>query len=392
MFAAVVAGALFLGALQLSGPHTGADFVCLYGAGKTILLGQGAKLYDYSTQLQIQAAYTGNAIPNMNAHAPPEALLFLPLALFRYPTAYLLWAGVNLILLGSCAFLLRCWLSKLSLWDLLLLAAAVFIPILAAIWHGQDSLLVLLIYAAAFRLMHRGEEFKAGAVLGLALFKVELVAPFIVLALARRARSFFADFLAVGAGFAVVSVATAGLRMTLGYPAFLWSLHRNKEWIASHLSFPGWMPNLHGLAYALSHNLVPERFLNLGVVAVSLLLVLWAALARRRRIPPGSEPFATTFSFDLLVTLLVSWHMYVHDLSLLFLPALLLLAATTSGGLENRRYRLLVRASLMVAFIGELCGVAWFPYPKQFAGVAVGLLLLLWSCASLPRQQPCLRT
>jgi Glycosyltransferase family 87 len=372
--------------LAISGPHTRADFICFYGAGKTILRGQGAQLYDYSTQLEVQRPYTGHATPRIDAHAPPEALVFLPFALFSYPTAYLLWAGANLFLLGICVFLLRPWFLKLPPWDVLLFAVAVLIPVLAAIWQGQDSLLVLFLYAVVLRLLLRGGDFKAGSVLALGLIKVELVAPFVVLAGVRRGRRFLAGFLAGAAGFAVLSLATAGLRATLHYPAFLLSLNRRSEWIASHQVVPASMANLRGLAHALFQNLVPGRLLNFGIVAASVLLVLWAATARREKPPPDSDALAISFSLDLLVTLLVSWYLYVYDLSLLFLPVLLLLAAAGSGGPAKRPRGPLLRASLIVLAIG-LCGTAWLPYPGQFAGVYAGLLLLLWACVSLERRR-----
>jgi Glycosyltransferase family 87 len=387
-FAAAVfaVAALLLAALDIHGPNTAVDFICLYGAGKTILQGQGSQLYDYSTQLRVQSAYAGNTLPLIDAHAPPEALLFVPFALFSYPTAYLLWAGANLFLLGICVFLLRPWFLELSAWDVPLLVAAVVIPVLVEIWHGQDSLLILLFYVGAFRLLERAHDFKAGAVLALGLIKVELVAPFLVLAVARRGRRFLAGFLAGAAGFALLSVAAVGLRATLDYPAFLLSLNRKSEWIFGHQVFIPRMANLRGLAYSLFQNLVPERFLSLGIVAASVLLVLWAATARRKKAPPDSDAFAIGFSLDLLVTLLVSWYLYMHDLSLLFLPTLLLLAVTRSGALPERRYGLLVRGSLAVLSAG-LCAVAWIPYPRQFAGVYAGLLLLLWACVSLERRR-----
>jgi Glycosyltransferase family 87 len=391
--AIILAAATFLGILALSGPHTSVDFVCLYGAGKTILQGEGAQLYDYSTQLRVQRPYTGQAIPLIDAHAPPEALVFLPFALFSYPTAYLLWAGANLFLLGICVFLLRPWFLKLPPWDVLLFAAAVLIPVLMDIWHGQDSLLILLFYVGAFRLLERDRDFKAGAVLALALFKVQLVAPFLVLGVRRRTRRFFGGFLAAAGGLAVVSLATVGLRATLGYPAFLLSLNRNSEWIFVRQIHPDWMVNLRGLAYQLLHPSVPARFLDVGVAAISVLLVLWATLAparrggRREKVPPDSDAFAIGFSLDLLVTLLVSWYLYMYDVSLLFLPALLLLAATRSSGTEMPRRGLLLRASLMVVLIGELCAIGWCPLPKQLAAISFGLLLLLWACVSLERRR-----
>jgi Glycosyltransferase family 87 len=384
--AIILAAATFLGILARSGPHTGADFVCFYGAGKTVLQGEGAQLYDYSTQLRVQKSYTGHSFPVIDAHAPPEALLFVPFALFSYPTAYLLWAGVNLLLLGLCVFLLRPWFLKLPPWDVLLFAVGVLMPVLAAMLQGQDSLLVLLLYILVFRSLRQRRDFKAGSVLALGLFKVELVAPFVALAVVRRGRRFLAGFLAGAAGFVIVSIATVGLRTTIGYPAFLLSLNRRSEWISVRQTLPGWMANLRGLAYAFFSSRVPERFLDLGVVAASVLLVLWAATARREKAPPDSDAFAIAFSLDLLVTLLVSWYMYVHDLSLLFLPALLLLAAASSSGLGGRRDRLVLRASLVVQFIAEIYGVEWFPYPKQFVGVCVGLLLLLWTAASLEQR------
>ena len=75
--------------------------------------------------------------------------------------------------------------------------------------------------------------------------------------------------------------------------------------------YPQQMPNIFGLCYRLTG---AGRWTTVLTIICSLALFAWAA----RR--PRSLPFA------MLVALLVSYHLYVHDLTLLLLPFSMLLS------------------------------------------------------------------
>jgi len=361
-----VAAVLILAFLMVIGYST--DFLAFYTAGRIVLNGDGSKLFDYRTQLQIERRYTDAPVPYY--HAAPEALLFLPFAALNYPTAYLFWAVANLLFFGVCIHVLRSWFLRLSLYDLLLLAGAVLIPFLAALSLGQDSFLSLTIYALSFKSFDKGEEVKSGSLLGLGLFKPQLVLPFLVLALARRRFRAAAGFLATAAGFILTSFAVVGVKATLAYPALLLKLNQ-KSVLASYYVEPHRMPNLRGLAWTLFSDRIDQLTFNLGVAVVSLLLILWSATRAKK-------DAAVDFSLCLLATLLVSWHFHLHDLVLLMIPALLLLAETELLS----RWGLFLRASLVLTLVLEV--IPWAALARiQFSGICVPLLLLLWGSGNI---------
>src|ERR1700690_1363330 len=79
------------------------DFAILYTAGKIVQRGQSARLYDWQLQWHIQQEFapgvTIRQAPLLYTHPPFEALAFSLLARFSFPTAFLLWAAIKILLL-----------------------------------------------------------------------------------------------------------------------------------------------------------------------------------------------------------------------------------------------------------------------------------------------------
>lgn len=109
--------------------------------------------------------------------------------------------------------------------DLVLLCVGAFHPLVISEAQGQDSVLSLFLFVVAFVCLRRGRDFWAGAILGLALYKPQLVLPAVfILVVASKRRGLIA------AGFGVscicvvlVSIAAVGWKAALGYPRFLTS-------------------------------------------------------------------------------------------------------------------------------------------------------------------------
>jgi hypothetical protein len=88
-------------------PH---DFSAFYMGGKIVASGNGGNLYDLATQARVEGAYTvrsdsASFLPYN--HAPFEAVLLAPLAVFPYSTACWIWWVCNLLLGYLVLFLLR---------------------------------------------------------------------------------------------------------------------------------------------------------------------------------------------------------------------------------------------------------------------------------------------
>ncbi len=333
------------------------DFTIFYTAGKCILRGDGRQLYNLGTQFAIQREVASAVKQRENAlpynHPPFEALLFAPLARLPYVVAYLVWAVFNLALILGLWILLRPRLPSLHAFlpALPLLAMFAFFPVVIALLQGQDSILLLFLYGLAFSAMAAGRNFVAGVCLGLALFKFQLVLPFVLVLLVRRQWRAVTGFVVTAFGLLLVSASVVGWSGVLAYPGFVLGLSRSGAQAGID---PRAMPNLRGLIDGALHLADPPA--TLLIVALSIVLVALAALWWRGQ---AGRQFVLGFSLCLTVTIITSYHMLTHDLSLLILPVLLLAELLASGEVVGLARRLLV-ASIAVLFLTPLYAVLEF--------------------------------
>ncbi len=340
-----------------------ADFSAFYAAGRLVRAGLGSELYNPRIQARIQADLFPRVETRSDAllyyHPPFEALLFLPLSYMSYPSAYVLWSLINVSLLLLVPYLLRKDLSELEdIWHPLpTFFFLSFFPAFIAVLQGQDSILLLLLFTLAFVSLKRGHEPRAGCFLALGLFKFQFALPLLLLFLLRRRWKVILAFSAVATLLLLFCLPVTGVGGTLRYANFLWDLNRS---LASHAAqearaiYPETMPNLRGALYALSKGRFPERYTKLAVLLLSVALLIWSSL---KCFPSGINPDRTSdlsFSLAVVVALLVSYHLQLHDLSLLSLPAAMLLKHTVSGGVRSAPVRLAVPALLTTFFLSPL--------------------------------------
>jgi alpha-1,2-mannosyltransferase len=333
------------------------DFTIFYTAGKCVYEGRGRQLYDLETQLALQRSFAPEVEHRENAlpfnHPPFEALLFVPLAGLPYVTAYVVWAIFNIALIVGFWILLRPRLPGLHNLSpaLPLLAMFAFFPVIIALLQGQDSILLLFLYGLAFSALVKGRAFVAGVCLALALFKFQLVLPFVLVLVLRRQWKTIVGFSLTAFVLLLVSAAVVGWNGLLAYPEFVLRLNRSAAQAGID---PRHMPNLRGLVAGLLH--------AAGVPAILLIITLSIALVllvvRRWRVRPGQK-FELGFSLSLAVTTIVSYHLFIHDLSVLMLPILLLAELVLAGQILGRARRLLV-ASLVALFLTPLYAVLQF--------------------------------
>jgi hypothetical protein len=333
------------------------DFTIFYTAGKVVNEGRGRRLYDLETQLALQRSFAPEIEHRENAlpfnHPPFEALLFVPLAGLPYVTAYLVWAAFNIALILGLWILLRPRLPSLHnlLPGLPLLAIFAFFPVIMALLQGQDSILLLFVYGLAFAALTTGRAFLAGICLALALFKFQLVLPFVVVLLVRRQWKAIAGFSFTAFVLLLVSAAVVGWNGVMAYPGFVLRLNQS----AAHAGiYPRGMPNLRGLIAGSLH----LTGLPAILLIVTLSIVLVALVARWWPVEPGHK-FELGFSLCLAVTTMVSYHLLVHDLSVLMLPILLVAELLVAGQIVGPARRILV-ASLAALFLTPLYAVLQF--------------------------------
>jgi hypothetical protein len=333
------------------------DFTIFYTAGKSVYEGRGRELYDLETQLALQRSFAPEVKHRENAlpfnHPPFEALLFVPLAGLPYVAAYIVWAVFNIVLILGFWILLRPRLPSLNnlLPGLPLLVMFAFFPATMALLQGQDSILLLFLYGLAFWALATGRAYVAGLCLALALFKFQLVLPFVVVLLVRRQWKAVAGFTFTALVLLLVSAAVVGWNGVMAYPGFVLRLNRSPAQAGID---PRDMPNLRGLVAGSLHlGGVPAMLL---IIALSIALL--ALVVRWWSVQPGQK-FEFGFSLCLAVTTMISYHLFVHDLSVLLLPVLLLAELVLAGQIVGRARRLLV-ASLAVLFLTPVYAVLQF--------------------------------
>jgi hypothetical protein len=297
-------------------PAGHADFRSNYIAG--YLLRTGKPLYDYAAQFEAQNRIVSNAevvLPFI--HPAYEAVLYLPPSLFPYPQAFWLWFGVNITILALIYRLLRTDLGALApiFPALPAVAIAAFLPFGVALVQGQDSLLLTMLMALAFaRFRMRDDSLLAGVCLGIGAFRFQIVLPLCVCFLLWRRWKTTAGFVATILPAAALSIAISGL-----WP-YIHTLQNVQD--PSRIPIP--------TSYLPVERMVSLRALiqvsggGAWTVIVVSFLVLGVTILCGRRSTTQHQ-----FVLAIAAASLVSYHAFVHDLGILFIPCAYLFARKT---------------------------------------------------------------
>ena len=332
------------------------DFTILYTAGKIVARGQAADLYNNDVQRDVEKQVSitvsrGGVILPYN-HPPYEAALFAPFARMRYPAAYLVWLAINVTLAVVFVIQLRgrlnC-LSNLPRWFYVLMALA-FPPMFIALMQGQDVIWVVFCYGMAYAALQRDSEFAAGSWLALGLCKFHLILPFLVAFLLQKRTKVLAGFAAVATALVLVGFAVVGVKASLAYPSFVWKTDHTAayRWAIDHNN----NPNIRAVILnTLGGN---SQWASVVVVAVSLLLLLGAAVAWKRLAGASAIGWKLGFALNVFATLLVSYHTWIQDMSLLLLPILVSLDALMSQKPTGKATRRVLYGSTATLFFSPL--------------------------------------
>jgi hypothetical protein len=303
--------------------HTGRifnfDFCSMYTAGY-LERTHPTELFSLQAQLAVQSERISPRIdPLPFFHPAYEALLFVPFSLLSYTRAYTAFILLNVALAAACVMAAR------SLFSVPIpviqrqpgLMVIYFFPMYMSILEGQDSILFLLALLFVWRALERDEDRKAGLILALAVFKLQIVVPLALLLAIRRGRRFTAAFLA-----GTVCVSLLSYICSPVTPRKF--LHLIQQTTQSHGTAglvwyiqPRAMANLRGIVDAIAGNHVSAHSQLLLTGTLSLVVLCIVAM-RMRRI--RSELLA--FAIALLACLLTSYHLYPHDLTALAIPVL----------------------------------------------------------------------
>ncbi len=301
---------------------------------------------------------------------PPFTLLWiLPLASLSYVKAFLLWDLVCLLCLVAGGWALRTSKSRLS-WSTLGLACLAFPPVFIALLQGQFSAFLFLFLAFSYRSLKQEQEVQAGLWLSLLLAKFPLVPPFLLLVLIKRRWRVVCGFLLGALALLLLSIAMLGVSGVKRYPLFVIEM---ATWVNNKGMVPGQMHCLRGQFNAWWHETSPSVALGVTVLAgVTLLALLMRAW--RSDWDVRTPEFDMRFSLLVMVSVLVSPHLYFHDLSVLLVPGILLFQLPKDS--ESAR---LLKSLFFVGYplmLSSLIVAGWLPIQVSVWGV-LGVSLAL---------------
>ncbi|MGO9124598.1 MAG: glycosyltransferase family 87 protein [Terriglobales bacterium] len=319
------------------------DFVNFYVAASIVRNGDGVKLYQQETQ---DAGYQSLLQRRSNQyflHPAFEAAVLAPLTVLGLERAFILWTLINIALFGFLPLLL---MSSIPLLDAKPFAGMLgfcLLPTLTAITLGQDSILLLLLISSSYIFLHKKADGAAGLVLSLATIKFQyVVILFPLLLLSRRWR--------VATGFALgcvclmfVSSLITGWHGLQDYFNFVRAFDAHSGYGGLN---PALMTNARGFFAGMgwvrpgSSAYWPIEIILIGMGVV-------AAWTCRTRQNDG-------LMFALLLTIALAAAPYSHfpDLTVVFLPILLVLDHLRSMGIQTAPRKLLL-----------LCCLALFVWP-----------------------------
>jgi hypothetical protein len=298
-----------------SGLHGLAVFRTLYTSGYMVRTHNAGNIHDTDKlrDLSDRLVPVGQTLNQPMDHPGYEALFLAPLSLVSYPTALVVFIFINLGVLVLCARLVRPSFRVLSerwrFFPALLFAA--FFPITYTLTRGADSIVLLALLAGAMVWIEREEHLQAGLLLGLGVFKFQIVIPIAVLFFLWKRWRFVLGFAISSASSALVSLFMVGTQGARQYASMLLGMSLNLTSEADAIRYslsPRTMLNLRGLLAALFEGRLPHWWVQ-GLILVSSLAVL-LIIARCR----PSMPLA------IIAAALVSYHLNAPDATVLIIP------------------------------------------------------------------------
>ena len=346
-----------------------ADFRQLYVAGYMVRHGYRHQLYDYGTQTLLQTKLVTNedlALPFIRPAY--QALLMAPLSVFSYRTAYLLFLTINCFLLSWCCKQVRAWAPTLiAKWGLLIPALIVaFLPINIALMQGQDSILLLAILMTGMAQVTRRRDSSAGFLVGLGLFKLQLIIPIALLFIAWR-RWRFVTALAVSAvSMSLVSLIVMGFAQAKAFAVSLMSVGGVSS--PDAINFPlrvQLMGNLRGVIASTFANTLSREDIRVATILLSVILIFAVVILVPRESKYPLLPIAIS------AAVIASYYLFIHDLSVLLIPILIAMEARTKASERSRHFHGWLAA---LAYIAPVCLIAT---PNYFYYTCVAYLALL---------------
>jgi hypothetical protein len=307
------------------------DFRNSYTAGYMVRTGNSNLIYNFDATKSWQDTVVSKWNVTLPFMRPAfEALFFAPFSYLSYRNAYFSFFCLNLALIVLTNHLLHRSLPGLDRIHFFPAAMSLYFPIVLALLQSQNSILLLTLLAGAAMSFRRGRESLAGFLVALGLFKFQYVLPIFVLFVAWRQWRFAAAFTCTATFLAALSLWITGRAASIEYLRTMVGLGTALKFDSGLSLNMGLMGNLHG---AISVILRGSSLVMPVTLATSAALMIFSALKR----PQKDQALYVAIP----VGALVSFYMYVHDMSVLLIPIAAAIASYQIKG-ERRDKRMTV--------------------------------------------------
>lgn len=338
------------------------DFPAFYNAGRIINQHSGRELYNRELQQSFYREIAPEAAARTNlffAYAPFFALLFSPLALLPYLTAFACWALISLALFTvgfrfvwtSAALPLRHFTSALVI-------ALSFLPFYSwCLLIGQTSAFGFFWLSLAIYLDHKNQRFASGCALAVLLYKPTLLLLLIpMLAVTSRWRT-LTGFGVGAVVLGMVSLAVIGLS---GVPEYLDMLAFFSQ--AKAAGRHGLLFDVDALSFFVA--LLGRRYawiamLLLAAIVLPVLVLAWRSDSK------------TAFALAITWTLVLNFYVVIYDSTLIILAAVLSAGALARPHLP-RGFRWLLLVLFVTPWIARQSAENFAVQPLTIAFVAFG--------------------
>ncbi|MBK5296205.1 MAG: DUF2029 domain-containing protein [Vicinamibacteria bacterium] len=364
------------GLADRSGRLKGADFLQFYTYGQLVATGHGDRIYEPAAHAEMARTRVDRRLvlsglrPN---HAPLVAWLAAPLTGLPFLRALLFFSVASaLIYLVSVAGL-ALQTSRLSAHVGTLIAIAASWPALyITLRYGQVSAVALALVAMAAVLSARSKAVASGLVLGLLVYKPNLlVVPVLAFALTRQWR-LLAGLLAGAAAELALSLSLAGPAVMRQYVEMLAALARHPELVQM---FPAESHSLRGAARLV----VPWSPLVDAIGLLAIPAVLWLTA----RVWRANTDWRPRWASLVTAMLLASPHLLTYDLLIIAAAVVLVVdwLLERAGEVPRGPWRWALALLFVGAWPGPLLAEV---YHVQVSTLGMSLMLWLLTRSSRP--------
>lgn len=300
------------------------DFPVFYSSAQMVQEGQASHLYDFDVENRF-VHRVSDVTRAPNNHLPYELLIFVPLTFLRFDAAHIAWTLLSLTMLVGVALMMQNIKSGMSSFAITFLTILAFFPVWYCLLQGQDSILLLFLFALSFWFWKRAQDDLAGFLLAMGLFRPQLVLPFAFVVFLAGKWKFVRGFIPGAILVILMSTWVVGLHGMAEYGKVL--ISQGTQGSPSALAErwqvrPGLMATWRGFLWVCLPTWVPDGVRSFLLLSGTFAGLFW--VARRLRAAKDRQSFELAFAFVVATVALLSFHSFLNDFSLLILPLLIL--------------------------------------------------------------------